>query len=77
MSLPSDYVSVAIVYGGLALFPDSASGFASLVGWGFVLATFLNLWNPRQPLKLALGGNTTASSPGGGAPLVTQQGAAA
>lgn len=50
--LPSDYVAVAILYGGLALFPETASTFTSLVGWGFVLATFLNLWNPANPMTV-------------------------
>lgn len=43
LPLPSDYVAVAIVYGGLAMLPESASGFAATVGWGLVLATWLNL----------------------------------
>lgn len=55
---PSDYVAVAIIYGGLALFPESAGNFPSLVGWGFVIATFLNLWSPATPLKLAVPGGT-------------------
>lgn len=43
LPLPSDYVSVAILYGGLGLLPESAAGTASLIGWGIVVATFLNL----------------------------------
>jgi hypothetical protein len=53
---PSDFVAVAIIYGGLSLLPDSGSSFASLVGWGFVAATFLNLWSPSTPTKLAVSG---------------------
>ena len=74
---PSDFVAVAIVYGGLSLFPDSASRFTALVGWGLVLATFLNLWSPQKPTKLAVGGGKTATSAGQGAPLTVKQGAAA
>jgi len=55
---PSDFVAVAIIFGGLALFPDSAGNFPSLVGWGFVAATFLNLWAPSTPTKLAIFGGT-------------------
>lgn len=55
---PSDFVAVAIIYGGLSLFPDSAGSFPSLVGWGFVAATFLNLWSPTTPTKLAVPGGT-------------------
>lgn len=43
LPLPSDYVAVAVFYGGLSLLPESAAGFTSLVGWGIVLATWLNL----------------------------------
>lgn len=43
--LPSQYVSVLLVYGGLALLPESASRLAALVGWGFVVATALNLFD--------------------------------
>lgn len=60
---PSDYVAVAIIYGGLALFPDTAGSFPSLVGWGFVVATFLNLWSPSTPIKLAV--PVSASNPTG------------
>jgi hypothetical protein len=55
---PSDYVAVAIIFGGLALLPESAGSFPSLVGWGFVIATFLNLWSPATPTKLAIFGGT-------------------
>jgi hypothetical protein len=46
LPLPSNYVSVAVVYGALGLLPDSASNVSAAVGWGLVLATFLNLWKP-------------------------------
>lgn len=53
LPLPSSYTSVAVVYGLLALFPDSAAPFPALVGWGLVVATLLNLWNPAGGLKPA------------------------
>lgn len=68
LPLPSDYVSVVIYYGGLSLLPDSASGVASLLGWGMVLATFLGLFDPTHPTKLALPGGKTTS---GSAPVAT------
>ena len=49
---PSDYVAVAIVYGGLSLLPDSASSVASLFGWGLILATLMNFWDPATPTTL-------------------------
>jgi hypothetical protein len=55
---PSDFVAVAIIFGGLSLFPESGAKFASAVGWGLVLATFLNLWSPATPTKLAIPGGT-------------------
>jgi hypothetical protein len=61
---PSDYVAVAIVFGGLSLFPESASGFTSLFGWGIVLATWLNLWSPQTPTKLAVPGGTATAQAG-------------
>jgi hypothetical protein len=56
---PSDFVAVAIIYGGLALIPQSGERFASVVGWGFVVATFLNLWSPSSPIKLAMPGGAS------------------
>jgi len=61
---PSDYVAIAIIFGGLSLFPPSASQFTSLVGWGFVVATFLNLWSPATPTKLAVPGGTATVQAG-------------
>jgi len=61
---PSDYVAVAIIFGGLGLLPESGASFASLVGWGLVLATFLNLWSPATPTKLAVPGGTATVQAG-------------
>jgi hypothetical protein len=49
LPLPSAYASSFLIFGGLGLLPASASTFASLVGWGIVLATALNLWAPLTP----------------------------
>ena len=61
---PSDFVAVAIIYGGLALFPDTAGNFPSIVGWGFVVATFLKLWSPATPTKLAVPGGVATVQAG-------------
>jgi hypothetical protein len=61
---PSDYVAVAIIFGGLALLPPSASTFASVTGWGLVVATFLNFWSPATPTKLAVPGGTSTVQAG-------------
>jgi len=44
--IPSQYVSVILVYGGLSLLPESADRLGALIGWGFVVATALNVWTP-------------------------------
>ena len=44
--LPSLYTSAIVVYGGLSLLPGSLAPLPALVGWGFVVATFLNLYTP-------------------------------
>lgn len=46
LALPSEYASTMIIYGALAFVPESGQAFAAAMGWGLVVATFLNLWNP-------------------------------
>ena len=46
LALPSEYVATFIVFGGLGLIPGQASRVAAVAGWGIVVATFLNLWDP-------------------------------
>lgn len=51
--LPSQYASVMIVYGALAFFPERGDSLAAMIGWGFVVATLLNVWTPGGKVKLA------------------------
>lgn len=44
--LPSTFVSPVLVYGVLGLAPKSLAPLPAMIGWGFVVATFLNLYNP-------------------------------
>jgi hypothetical protein len=70
--LPAQYASTFVIYGALGLLPDSAAGLASAVGWGFVVATLLNLWQPLKagqtkpdvavPGTLNAAGNVTAGT---------------
>jgi hypothetical protein len=63
LPMPREFASTFVVYGALGLWPESAGSFPAVVGWGFVLATLLNL-TPSQNLsnsKLAQAGPT----PGG------------
>ena len=54
-ALPSEYAASVIVFGGLSLVPqDSDWGrVAGAIGWGLVLATTLNLWNPSSGVSQA------------------------
>jgi hypothetical protein len=66
LPLPSQYVASFIVYGALSLVPGEGQRAAGLVGWGFVAATFLNLWDPAKPagtLKPAPPINTQTKAP--------------
>ncbi|HVH77977.1 MAG TPA: hypothetical protein VM782_01185 [Stellaceae bacterium] len=57
LPLPSSYTAPIVFYGALALIPSpEGQRFAGLVGWGIVVATLLNLWDPAQPVNLQLGG---------------------
>ena len=75
--LPSLYTSAILVYGGLGLLPQALAPLPGLVGWGFVIATFLNLYNPgsANAAKAAneqLGATLSASSlPGPTSPVAT------
>lgn len=44
--LPSVYTSAVLIYGGLGLLPRSLAPLPAMVGWGLVVATFLNLYKP-------------------------------
>jgi hypothetical protein len=44
--LPSLYTSAIVIYGGLGLLPSSLAPLPALIGWGFVVATFLNIYTP-------------------------------
>lgn len=60
LPLPSDYNAVAIFYGGLALLPESADTFTTLLAWGMVIATFFGLFDPANPTKLIFPGGAQA-----------------
>jgi hypothetical protein len=63
--LPSQVGSVVFVYGTLSLFPDSANRLATLLGWGFVVATALNVWSPGGKVtntNAVVASNATAGS---------------
>lgn len=55
--IPSDYAGAAIIYGLLGLLGKTkAEPLAAAIAWGFVVATLLNLWTPKNPVHI---GTTT------------------
>ena len=46
LPLPSEYVATFIIYGALSFVPGRGQQAAGLFGWGIVIATVLNLWDP-------------------------------
>jgi hypothetical protein len=60
--LPSLYTSAILIYGGLGLLPKSLAPLPALVGWGFVVATFLNLYNPGSANAAAAENAAVASA---------------
>lgn len=59
LPIPSQYASVVIVFGGLALLPQSFDRLGSVFGWGIVIATALNVFTPGGKVIQA----TTGSKP--------------
>lgn len=52
LPLPSEYVASFVVFGALSLVPGpNGQRVAGLFGWGVVVATFLNLWNPKGGIR--------------------------
>lgn len=62
LPLPSTYTAPIVFFGALALIPASGATFAGLVGWGIVVATLLNLWNPSGQVQGAIVSNVTQQS---------------
>jgi len=60
--LPSQYASVLIVYGILSVMPKPAERVATVAGWGFVVATLLNLWTPGKQVRYTNNNKTPNTS---------------
>ena len=71
--LPSEYVASFIIYGGLSFIPGRGAPVATAFGWGVVVATLLNLWDPatigNKGGPAVKGGPSTKTK--SGAPVVT------
>lgn len=49
LPLPAEYAATFVIYGALSMVPEGPWGnVAAVFGWGIVVATFLNLWNPSS-----------------------------
>ena len=63
--MPNQLASVLIIFGALSLIPQSGERLAATVGWGFVLATVLNLYEPGGKVastNTIVSSNVTAGS---------------
>lgn len=47
LALPSEYAATFIIYGALGFVPGQGQKVAAAIGWGIVVATLLNLWDPN------------------------------
>lgn len=63
--LPADYLATFAIFGVLGALPSSASTFAAVTGWGYVVATALNLFDPTLNKAGDANGSGTAASVGG------------
>lgn len=72
IALPSEYAASFVIYGALAFVPGRGQPIATAFGWGIVVATLLNLWDPttigNKGGVAVVGGPSTKVTTG--APLV-------
>jgi hypothetical protein len=61
--LPADYLATFAIFGVLGSLPESASTFATVTGWGYVVATFLHFVDPTLQ-KTTVPGTATPSPSG-------------
>jgi len=50
------------VYGALSLLPDRFNRVGTLMGWGFVVATALNVWTPSATITKTNAVNSATTS---------------
>ena len=77
LALPSEYASTFIIFGALAFIPGEGQKVATAAGWGLVLATFLNLWNPGGTVKAnpnAIGGGGSSTDTANATAVATSAG---
>jgi hypothetical protein len=61
---PGDYLATFVIWAPLSFLADTkAAPVAEAIGWAYVLATLLNLFNPSNPLST---GTSTPTQPAAG-----------
>jgi hypothetical protein len=53
LPIPSDYAAAALIFGAFGLVGEASPKVAAWLGWGIVLATFLELWDPTNPTNIS------------------------
>lgn len=62
LPLPADYLATFVLFGGLgALAKTKASGLGAAIAWGLVLATYMNIVDPANPLGSKSTSSTTTT----------------
>ena len=65
LAMPSEYAATFVIYGALSLVPEGPGArVAGLFGWGVVVATLLNLWDPTTVGKSTAGPSVKQTAPG-------------
>ena len=65
LPMPSEVLSVVVVYGGLSIVTGQGEALAGALGWGLVVATLLKFWNPGGTVAAhanPAGSSTSAAS---------------
>jgi hypothetical protein len=61
---PSDYAAAAIIFSIFGLVGEWNARVATTLGWGIVLATFLELWDPSSPTNVSGAPGAATGTPG-------------
>ncbi len=62
--LPSELLATFVIFGAFSLVSVSQPEIGSVLGWGIVVATLLNFWNPADPThKKIADNNPTTTAP--------------
>jgi len=58
--LPSELLATFVIFGAFSLVSIRQPKIGSALGWGIVIATGLNLWDPKDPTHKKIKTETTA-----------------